>query len=1034
MIQDVASFTGKIAAWVAVAVVIGAGIPRAAADEGDESVVERVAATYHGPILPAGSPRACDAVEMLVGFCATIDNRAGQPLLPPGTSVDACEWSEHILTIHLTIGGKRPADWRLSPLDLESITAILQWPFQDDPAFAGTRIRARGSAAEAFYRSLDAFIPELRATALTEFSMGAGRGESAAGQSGAPVAAPPPHPPAPRGGPVGNADRQPSGALSGVTVYVAGGHGWTAGATDWLLQRTVGLGMVEDYGNLDVINLFAAYAFNAGATVVPLRPIGWQPIEVVLDNDDPGVTYTGDWSDSSDSVYYENGVTNSGIPYRFASAAATQTETARYAPAISVTGYYPVYCFTVGGANRVEQTYRIGHDGGTTEVIIDHRNVGSGWVWLGNYYCIAGGANYVEIPNSSPDAGVIIADAIRWGGGYGDVSRPGPGAPSGYPRDQEAQRYWVESQWGNNAVGFASSLWDLPSADDVSDNVGAGARVAAEMNRVPPGGIGVERWKRIYLEMHTNASNGSARGQLCLITDLGATTNQTAYATTLSNEIDADMNLLSSQGEFEHPWVDRSSPTLTGSYGAIATTNNDNEFDATLVELAFHDNEDDAELLRDPRVRSYMARACVHGMIRFLNSLSAGQVPLQFPPDTPREFAVRDGGGGTVLLSWTAPLADNARGGAATGYVIYQSSDGLGFGNPIIVGNVTSTSVVGVPVDETRYFRIAATNAGGESMPSEVLAVRRPESGTAGVLIVNGFDRLRRQQNPLQTFVQPPAYAGLSIERQMWRASNSFDFVIEHADALAATGLGFSSCANEAAASGGVPLGNYPIVDWLLGVESVDDLTFSTAEQTAVTNYLNAGGRLFVSGSDLGFDLILAGHGIVFAQNTLRVGYALNNAGTTSIAAPAAGAFAGLAALTFTPPRGSDADALTTRPESTACLMYANGGVAGVQYSSGTYNVISLGFPFEAIDGAATRAQVMQRAVAWLQTASGPLPFDFDNDGDVDFTDFQVMLFCWQGPGSTYPPGQVCLEFDNDGDRDVDLADFWRMQQAFTGP
>ena len=41
--------------------------------------------------------------------------------------------------------------------------------------------------------------------------------------------------------------------------------------------------------------------------------------------------------------------------------------------------------------------------------------------------------------------------------------------------------------------------------------------------------------------------------------------------------------------------------------GAISTGNNSNEFDATLIELAFHDNQQDAELLRDAGVRRAMA-------------------------------------------------------------------------------------------------------------------------------------------------------------------------------------------------------------------------------------------------------------------------------------------------------------------------------------------------------------------------------------------------------------------------------------------
>ena len=80
------------------------------------------------------------------------------------------------------------------------------------------------------------------------------------------------------------AARQSPGALSGRIVFTCAGHGWTWGGSTWTTQRGVGREMNEDYGNLDQMNFFIPYAFNAGATVVGLRPIGHQANEVVLDN------------------------------------------------------------------------------------------------------------------------------------------------------------------------------------------------------------------------------------------------------------------------------------------------------------------------------------------------------------------------------------------------------------------------------------------------------------------------------------------------------------------------------------------------------------------------------------------------------------------------------------------------------------------------------------------------------------------------------------------------------------------------------
>ena len=62
--------------------------------------------------------------------------------------------------------------------------------------------------------------------------------------------------------------------------------------------------MNEDYGNLDQMNFFIPYAFNAGAAVVAFRPIGNQPNEVVLDNDSPGVKFLGQWFNSRSAIYF----------------------------------------------------------------------------------------------------------------------------------------------------------------------------------------------------------------------------------------------------------------------------------------------------------------------------------------------------------------------------------------------------------------------------------------------------------------------------------------------------------------------------------------------------------------------------------------------------------------------------------------------------------------------------------------------------------------------------------------------------------
>jgi hypothetical protein len=60
------------------------------------------------------------------------------------------------------------------------------------------------------------------------------------------------------------------------------------------------------------------------------------------------------------------------------------------------------------------------------------------------------------------------------------------------------------------------------------------------------------------------------------------------------------------------------------------------------------------------------------------------------------------------------------------------------------------------------------------------------------------------------------------------------------------------------------------------------------------------------------------------------------------------------------------------------------------------------------------------------------MPGDFDDDGDVDLTDFGAFQLCFTGSDGG-PVGPECEPGDFDGDGDVDLTDFGSYQLAFTG-
>lgn len=804
---------------------------------------------------------------------------------------------------------------------------------------------------------------------------------------------------------IANAVGQPAGALSGRIVFMNAGHGWTySNASDkWYTQRGDSNEVVEDYGNLDQMNLFAAYCFNAGATVVAFRPIGYQTNEVVLDNTSAAVQFSGSWNNSTATSGYFGRANEVG--YRYAPTATNETAVAIYTPNLPADGFYPVYAWASHGANRTLQLYRIHHTGGTAEVRVPHYLVGNGWVYLGTYYfgrgaSVANGS--VQISNATADGAegaVVIADAIRFGNGMGDVIPTSTGGDtprvSGYPREEECARYWIQRMVG---VGASSSLYDVAGLDDAGDNVGAPPRMAREMNREEA----EPSTRRVYISFHSNASGVSpppanARGCVGLYNNESlfpgtATPNQQRLAFLIASELNADLAAQTTP-PLEVPWFHRSDSTLTFARGdfAFGEINNSaiaDEFDATIIEVAYHDHPDDALLLRDPRVRITMARAAYQGVVRYLNEFDGAPLALlPEPPGNVRASAITQG----VRVSWSLPPSG---GGSATGYKVYVSTNGYGFGSPVLVAGGLATSVVltNLTLDQTWYFRVVAVNSGGESMPSETVGCRTSRAELERVLIVNGFDRFERTLSVRQA--AGPGLAGPNggsgtFDRQLPRLMNSFDYVVQHGEAVSRSGVPFDSCQNETVTAGLVALANYAAVLWALGEESTADETFNAAEQARVTSYLAAGGKLMVSGSEIAWDLDRdAGPSTAdrnFLRNQLHAtlgGNGNDDAGTSLVVPSANDLFA-----RDLPGRFDDGtsgtytvrfpDVLTpVGPNATVALNYS-GGIGGaaairnVDPSTGS-RLVYFGFPFETLTSSEIRDAYMFDVLAFFGVIPAP--------------------------------------------------------------
>lgn len=771
---------------------------------------------------------------------------------------------------------------------------------------------------------------------------------------------------------------QPVGGLSSKTVFIHGGHGITAnngGNGAWSFQRGNLLGMVEDLGNVDQMTFLADYLFRAGATVVPLRPVGHQTNEYVLDNDDPGVTFHGNWSNSSSTVYFGDA---GDVPYRYASTSVNESAYARYQPDIGEAGFYPVYAWTRYGSDRAsDQLYRIHHSGGSTEVTVNHRQVGNGLVYLGTYHFENGTNGYVDVSNRSSDPGnVVVADMIRFGNGMGDIDRGG--GVSGLAREDEAGLYWVK--WHvDRSQGIPASEYRATSVDRDA-TVSLSPRYAEYMNREVEGSLS----DRVFVSFHSNAGSGSNRGVLGLYNGNNYATSRTPNQFLLANTLGLEINndLVAQNGQFEHNWFNRgTNVTLDRSdieFGEINNTYINNEFDATIIETGFHDNQQDAEMLCDPRVRDALARATYQGLIKYFRAVDGNTTLATSLPSSVDWVHAESIGPGSVALHWTPPVANSYAGDAASGYRVYASTNGYGFdgGTYVDGGSTTTVTLSGYDANVPHYFKIAAVNAGGESAGSEV-ATSLPGGGKKQVLVVNGFDRLDRALNPTQIVGSNPA------GRVRPRQSNSRDYVVQVASAIgmAAPGVHIDSASNEAVTSGAVNLAEYEAVVWILGEESSADDTFDAAEQAAVKQFVAGGGNLFLSGAEIGWDLDHLNNGRSFFENTLKGNYVSDDANTYSVAGTGSGIFAG---LSFSFDNGElfydteYPDVINPQAGALAALTYVGGtgGNAAIQApgTNGRGSIVMLGFPFETITSAADRAAVMGRVLDFFGVTAVPEP------------------------------------------------------------
>ena len=316
-----------------------------------------------------------------------------------------------------------------------------------------------------------------------------------------------------------------------------------------------------------------------------------------------------------------------------------------------------------------------------------------------------------------------------------------------------------------------------------------------------------------------------------------------------------------------------------------------------------------------------------------------------------------------IEIAWYPTLE-----GDIAGYRLFMSDDGMTWGQPlvdesILTADVHSYQITFTDTNRTVYFRTIAvdtntyvTGIGNEepllSEPSDAYGVGF--AGSHKILIVDNFDRQASWGLPYHPFVP------------------------SHGEALKVRGNGFESCTETAVQNGDIQLTDYDVVIYFCGDDSRSDESLAAADQYRLLDYLEAGGKLFISGSEIGYDFDdTTPDELNRYEYLLKARYLGDLAGSNHVMGSAGTVFEGVDFIygTQTGPNlyfEDYPDYIQPQFGSEVALFYDNLRIAGIMFtgtygnSSQTAQVVYLGFTFETIVSPYQRSVLMGRVLTYF--------------------------------------------------------------------
>lgn len=815
-----------------------------------------------------------------------------------------------------------------------------------------------------------------------------------------------------------------------LSIWASHGRYYDQEKGFWKWQRPFLFGTTEDlFTQTIVVPYLIPMLENAGAVVFTPRERDWQRHEVIVDNDATTLynyherSVGHDWQNTPmrGFAWHSGSYSDGENPFEAGTARMARTtrkakkaSTVAYQPTFPEKGRYAVYVsYQTLPKSIPDATYTVYHQGQATTFKVNQQMGDGTWVYLGSFDFDKGYSidNCVVVSNLSDHEGVVTTDAVRFGGGMGNITRGG--STSGFARSFEGARYYA--QWAGAPYDVYSSKNGVNDyADDINVRslmtnwLAGGSPYVPNMEgkRVP-----IEMTLAVHSDAGYNPDGQSIYGPLAICT---TDFNDGKLGTGISREASRMLADEVLSGEVSDLSRTYGSWPRRDFYNRNYSETRVPEVPSAIIETLSHQSFPDMRMAQDPNFRFTLARSIYKSILRHVARMHNDNYTVQ--PLAPNHFHIEFVGKDKVRLSWQAVDDRLERSAHPSGYNVYTAVGHGGFdnGEHVRQNSFTVKLEPGIPY----HFRVTATNNGGESFPTEVLSATYEPNARHTVLIVNGFHRLSSpaviDTDSLQGFdlqqdlgvsygttagwsgyqqyfdrrlmgIEGPGglgYCGTELAGQ-YIAGNTFDYVRTHADAISsAHRYNVVSCSSEALEAGKVDIKDYDAIDLVLGLEKADITTrhapfyktFSTKMQDVLRRFTNRHGHVLVSGAYIASDMLTADEQS-FMSNVLKVKPTIitSEDGMAALVQNRIGNVMGMGMKFDFYNHHCEEHYAATRtdilqPASPAycALQYADGNSAAVAYQGQDYRTFCMGFPIECIKDNKTRNSIVRGIMQFL--------------------------------------------------------------------